>query len=202
MDNKVQELANKIYQEGVQKASSEAEEILTKAQSQSEKILCDAKEQATRLVQDAEKKAAEVKENAEAELRLGTNQAIEALRTQVTDMINEQVIKTSIDKAFADPALLYGIVKDMATQWAKGQDVVVKTEDAAKLEEFFKNEIKETLEHGIRIDQVSGKAHSFEIMPQNGSYKVVVGKEAFAEYFKDFLRPKLRAFLFGNTQEQ
>lgn len=201
MDNKVQELANKIYQEGVQKAASEADEILKKAQAQSEKLLSDAKEQAMRLVQDAEKKATEVKDNAEAELRLGTSQAVEALRTQVTDMINEQVVKTSIDKAFADPTMLYHIVRDMANQWAQGQDVLIKTDDAEKLEAFFKSEVKDALSHGVRIEQVAGRSHAFEIQPQNGSYKVVVSKEAFVEYFKDFLRPKLRAFLFGTTQE-
>ncbi len=202
MDNKVQELANKIYREGVQKASSEAEDILKNARAQSEKILSEARAQAERLVSDAEKKANEVKENSEAELKLGTGQSVEALRTQITDIINDRVVRASVDKAFADPKVLYGVVMTMAEQWAKDQSVVIRTEDAQNLEAFFKSETKEILDRGVRIEQVNGHAHTFEISPQGGSYKVVIGKEAFVEYFKEFMRPKLRAFLFdGGRQE-
>lgn len=202
MDNKVQELADKIYREGVQKATSEADAILKNAKAQSDKMVAEAKEAAERIVREAQQQAQEVKENAEAELKLSTNQAIESLRTQVTDMINSRAVAAAVDKSFADPSVLYSVVQTLAEQWSREQAVVIRTEDADKLEAYLRQEAKLAMDSNVRIEQVNGHAHTFEIAPQNGAYKVVVGKEAFVEYFKEFMRPKLRSFLFESSDRQ
>ena len=48
MQNKLQELTDKLYQEGLSKGKEEGERILAEAKAQAEKILAEAKAQALR----------------------------------------------------------------------------------------------------------------------------------------------------------
>ncbi len=63
MENKLQELTNKLYQEGLAKGKDQAEEIIAKAKEEAEAIVKKAKKEATWMVERAEKEAAEHKEN-------------------------------------------------------------------------------------------------------------------------------------------
>ena len=43
MENKIQELTDKIYREGVEKGNEEAQRLVSEAQAQAEKLIEDAK---------------------------------------------------------------------------------------------------------------------------------------------------------------
>ncbi|EJW90202.1 ATP synthase subunit E, partial [gut metagenome] len=46
MENKIQELTDKIYREGVEKGNVEAQKLIEKAQEDAKKILADARKEA------------------------------------------------------------------------------------------------------------------------------------------------------------
>ena len=58
MENKIQELTDKLYREGVEKGNAEAEKIIAAAKEQAQQILKEAQEQAEEIQVKAEKKAA------------------------------------------------------------------------------------------------------------------------------------------------
>ena len=70
MDNKIQELTEKIYNEGVEKGKEEAQRIVNEAKETEKKMLVEAHKQADQILADAKKSAQELKNNTEAELKL------------------------------------------------------------------------------------------------------------------------------------
>ena len=75
MENKIQELTDKIYREGVEKGNEEAQRLVSEAQAQAEKLIEDAKKQAESILAEAKKSADELNENTKSELKLFAGQS-------------------------------------------------------------------------------------------------------------------------------
>ena len=75
---KIQELTEKLYREGVEKGQAEASRIIEEAKQQASQILAEAREQAQGIEAQAQKKAAELNANTKSELKLYTGQAMSA----------------------------------------------------------------------------------------------------------------------------
>ena len=71
MQNKLQELTDKLYNEGLSKGRQEGEAILNEARSQAEEIISKARAEAARITADAEKEASELKAKVESDLKNG-----------------------------------------------------------------------------------------------------------------------------------
>ena len=89
---KIQELTEKIYREGVEKGQAEAERIIEEGRQKAADIVNEAKKQAEALLAQAKKQAVEVDTNTKNELKLYTNQALNALKSEVAVL---KLIKTS-----------------------------------------------------------------------------------------------------------
>ena len=96
MDIKIQELTEKIYKEGVEKGNEEAGRIIAEANAQKESILSEAEAEAKRIVAAAEKQASELKKNTEAELKLFASQSVEALKSEVVNLITGKVTSSNV----------------------------------------------------------------------------------------------------------
>ena len=68
MENKLQELTQKLYNEGVEKANTEAEKIIADAKSEADKLKQVAEKDAQKIIADAEQKSVEIKKNVDASL--------------------------------------------------------------------------------------------------------------------------------------
>ena len=90
---KIQELTEKILREGVEKGQAEADRIIQQAKEQAEQILQDARQQAQEITAQAQKKADETAANTRSELKMYTSQAISALKSEVTNVLTDGVVK-------------------------------------------------------------------------------------------------------------
>ena len=84
MENKIQELTDKIYREGVEKGNEEAQKLIVKAQEEAQKIVENAQKEADSIVAAARKSADELAENTKSELKLFAGQAVNALDRKST----------------------------------------------------------------------------------------------------------------------
>ena len=144
----------------------------------------------------AEKQVAELKKNTEAELKLFASQSVEALKSEISDLITGEVVSTNINAAVADPAFMQKVILELVKNWPKGEFLSIQTSDAETLRSYFESNAKALLDKGCKIEKVNGKKASFAIVPADGSYKVTFGEEEFVEFFKEFLRPQLVDMLF------
>ncbi len=193
--NKIQELTEQLLREGVEKGNQQAADIVAQAEAKKAEILAAAQKQADDMLAAARKQAEELDKNTKAELKLFANQALEALKSEVINLLNGKVVSDSMDKTLtADfmPKLILTFVQN----WATKGELVIETADADALSAYFKKEAVDVLNAGLSIKQVNGLATDFVLSAADGSYKIQLGKQDFVEYFKEFLRPKLVEMLF------
>ena len=193
---KIQELTDKIRREGVEKGQEEAAQIIAQAKEQAAKIVADAKVQAEAIAAQAKKAAAELDQNTKSELKLYMGQAINALKSEITNIISDKVVAESVKKLTDDKDFLGKFTVALATEWAKQGDIVISSADAEGLKTYFAREAKALLDKGVKIEKVNGRQTLFTVEPADGSYRVDFGKEELEIYFKNFLRPQLIEMLF------
>lgn len=193
---KIQELTEKIYREGVEKGQQEAEHLVAEAKKQAQDIIAKAKEQADAIEEQAKKKAAELDKNTKNELKLYTGQALNALKSEVVNVLTDKVVADSVATLTADKDFLGKLAVTLAEKWSDDAPAIISSSDAESLKSYFMQNAKALLDKGVKIEQVNGIQSLFTIQPADGSYKVQFGKDEFEAYFKAFLRPQLVEMLF------
>lgn len=193
---KLEEITNKIYAEGVEKGNQEAQEIIAKAKEEAKQIVEKAKLEALDQLQKAQQKAAELDANTKSELKMFTEQSLNALKTQVTDLVNGKIVEDSVKAATADAKFMQGIIAKMAESMAKDGNVVIDAKDAEALKKYFAANAKGLLDKGVAINEVKGLKTDFQLKAAKGGYKLSFGDAEFVAYFKEFLRPQLVELLF------
>lgn len=195
MDQKIQELTEKIYQEGVEKGKAEAERIIEEARQQEKQILKNAQEQADSILEKARKQAVELDENTKSELKLFARQSVDALKSEITNLITGNIAEKAVKTALSDKEFMQKLILNIAQQFAEG-DCIIQTTDAESLQAYIAKNAQELMNTKIKIEQVNHIKTNFVLMPGDRSYKINFGEEEFVNYFKDFLRPQLINMLF------
>lgn len=198
MENKIQELTDKIYQEGVQKGNQEAQKLIKNAQEEAKKIVEEAQKEANSILAKAQKNADETTENTKSELKLYANQSVNALKSEIASVLNKEIVSKTVKDFVQDKEYLNKFIVELASNWSDKEAITISTADAESLKLYFASKAKDLLDKGVKIEQVNGMKTLFSISPADGSYKINFGEEEFENYFKSFLRPQLVEMLFQN----
>lgn len=196
MNNKLQELTDKIYNEGVEKGNEEAAKIIAQAESKAKAIIEEATKKAQEITTLAQTKAAELDKNTRSELKLFAQQAVNVLKTEITDLLSDKISSDSVKAATTDKAFMQGIIVNLCEQWVKNDTVCIETKDAKALEAYFQANAKHLLNSGVSIKEANGIKTDFAVTLTKGGYKMTFGDAEFIAYFKEFLRPQLVEMLF------
>ena len=175
MDSKIQELTDKLLNEGVEKGKEKAQEIISQAKEQDAKAL---------------------DHNTKAELKMFCGQAVSALKTEIADVVTDNVVKQAVKEVVDDKKFMQEFMLKLAEKWGAQEDIVISAQDAEALKAVFAKKAKALLDKSVKIQQVNGKDTLFTVEPADGAYKVNFGNEEFEDYFKSFLRPQLVEMLF------
>ncbi len=195
MENKVQEITEKIYREGVEKGQAEAQKIVEAAEAEKATLLKKAQQEAEKIIADAKKSAEDLSKNTQSELQLYAGRAVEALKSEITNLVTGSIVDNAV-KETVNNEWLQKLMLTLATDWVTKENVVIQTTDANALTQYFSKQAKDLLNKGVKIEQVNGKSAGFAIMPAEKGYKVQFGEDEFSAYFKEFLRPQLVEMLF------
>ena len=190
MENKIQELTDKIYREGVEKGNTEAQKLIANAQDEAKKIVEDARKEAEAIVAASRKSADELAENTKSELKLFAGQAVNALKSEIATLVTDKIVNADVKAFAADKDYLNAFIVALASKWSVNEPIVISTADADGLKKYFAAQAKALLDKGVKIEQVNGNKTLFTVSPADGSYKVNFGEEEFMNYFKEFLRPQ------------
>ncbi len=196
MENKIQELTDKLYREGVEKGTQEAEKLIANAQDEAKKIIENAHKQAESILADSRKSADELEENTKSELKLFAGQAVNALKSEIATLVTNKIVEAPVKEFAGNKDFLNAFIVALASKWSVDEPIVISVADAESLKKYFAANAKKLLDGGVRIEEVNGIKTLFTISPADGSYKVNFGEEEFMNYFKEFLRPQLVEMLF------
>lgn len=193
---KIQELTDKLYREGVEKGAAEGRRLVEQAQEEAGRLIDEARKESDSIVAQAFRKAQEMEANTRSELRLYAGQALEALKSEIVNVISDKLVKEAVGSFIDDKDFMGKFMVTLAQHWTKDEGVTISASDAGALTDYFKAHAKALLDRGVKIEKVNGRKASFSVAPADGSYKVNFGEAEFEAYFKDFLRPKLIEMLF------
>jgi V/A-type H+-transporting ATPase subunit E len=194
--NTLQELTEKIYAEGVEKGKTEAAELVAKAQEEAKAIIAAAEKEANDKRAAAEAKAHELDKNTRAELKLYAEQSVNAIKTEVTNLLTDKIAADSVKAATADKVFMQKLIADLAAQLAQNGEVRIEAKDAEALKKYVAGNLKTLLDKGLKIEEVKGQKTDFAIVPEKGGYKLTFGDNELIEYFKEYLRPQIQELLF------
>ena len=192
----ISELTDKIYAEGVEKGNAEAKQIVAKANEQAEEIVAKANAKAKAIVDAAQTQAADLDKKTRAELKLYAEQSVNAVKTEIVNLLADKIAADSVKAATADAKFMQGLIAKLAEQMVKNGEVLIETKDAEALKKYFTANAKGLLEKGVKISEVKGIKTEFTIQPAKGGYKLAFGDAEFIAYFKEMLRPQLVEMLF------
>ena len=190
------ELTDKIYAEGVEKGNAEAQQIVEKANAKAADIISEAEKKAASLIATAEHNAADLDKKTRAELKLYAEQSVNAVKTEIVNLLADKIAAESVKAATADAKFMQRLIAKLADQLSKDGDVLIEAKDAEALKKYFAANAKGLLDKGVKIAEVKGIKTDFTIQPAKGGYKLAFGDAEFIAYFKEMLRPQLVEMLF------
>jgi V/A-type H+-transporting ATPase subunit E len=199
--DKLQELTQKLYEEGLAKGKQDGEALLQKAQSEAEGIVKQAQEEAEAILAKARKDAEDFKVKVEGDVKMAAQQAVQATRTDIENLVVSKVVDGTVDKALANEDYLKGIITAVAQKFSADEPAdlsLILPESLKKsLEPFVKNELGKLLGKGVDASFSKKVAGGFKIGPKDGGYFVSLTDDTFKDLIGSYLRPATKKLLFG-----
>ena len=199
--DKLQELTQKLYEEGLAKGKQDGEALLQKAQSEAEGIVKQAQEEAEAILAKARKDAEDFKVKVEGDVKMAAQQAVQATRADIENLVVAKVVDGTVDKALANEDYLKGIITAVAQKFSADEPAdlsLVLPENLRKsLEPFVKNELGKLLGKGVDATFSKKVAGGFKIGPKDGGYFVSLTDDTFKDLIGSYLRPATKKLLFG-----
>ncbi len=201
MQNKLQELTDKLYLEGLSKGKAEGEKLLEDARKQAEAIVAKAKEEAAAITEAAEKAAADLGAKVKSDLKMASAQCLQATRKDIENVIVAGMEAPKVSSALADVAFVKEIIRAAASRFdaqeASDLELVLPENLKAELKPWVENELSAALKAGVRASFSKNVGSGFTIGPADKGWFVSFTGETFDALIAEYLRPVTRKLLFG-----
>ena len=199
--DKLQELTQKLYNEGLSKGKEEGQAILAKAQEEAQAIVKKAQEEAQAILAQAQKEAQDYKIKVEGDVKMASIQALQATRAGIENLIVAKAVDAPVKEALSNATFLKGIIEAVAKNFSAQEStdiaLVLPEKLQKELEPFVKDEVAKSLGKGVEASFSKKVSGGFKIGPKDGSYFISLTDESFQELIGDYLRPTTKAILFG-----
>lgn len=201
MSNKLQELTDRLYNEGLSRGREEGELLLANARKEADEILAAARREAESIVKDARENADKLRSKAESDIRMALEQSLQATRKDIEDLLLNSVCADKVSAALKDEDLIKEMIMSVASRFDSGEtedlSLVLPEELRSKLEPWVASELKKALGKKVEASFSKKISGGFTIGPKDGSWYVSFSDETFRELICEYLRPVTRKLLFG-----
>ena len=201
MQNKLQELTDKLYNEGLSKGKQEGEELLAKAKVQADEIIAKAQAEAAQIVAAAQKQAEEIKTKTASDVKMAATQSIAAtkkdIETLVVSKMTDEAVKNTLTSADYVKDLIKAIAEKFTTDGPVDLTLILPESLKKELEPFVTKELAKVLNAGVEASFSKKVSGGFQIGPKNGGYFVSFTEETFNQLISEYLRPTTKKLLFG-----
>ena len=200
-NNKLQELTQKLYNEGLERGRAEAERLVAEAKESAAKIIAEAKAEAEAIAKAAEDRAEDIAKNAMADIALAGRQAMTKVKAELAEAVIMKTTGAAVKAATADSAFVKDMLLAMANNWTSSTvDVSLKAllpeEKRAELDAVMQAGAAELAKAGIEVGYTKDIKTGFKLGEKNGGYYIAFTDESFDALFKEYLREKVSNILF------
>ena len=199
-NSKLQELTDRLFQEGLEKGRAEADNLVAEAKNKAQQIVAEAEAKAKQILAAAEDKAADMEKNAMTEISLAGKQAVAKIKSEIETLVVAKSTGAAVKSANLDPSF----IKDMLLAVAKGWNNGAKAELSALLPEAKKAELGEAIEasakallaEGIEVGFSADVKSGFKVGEKGGGYYISFSDESVEALLGGYLREKVAQLLF------
>ena len=208
MTDRIEEITQKIYNEGITKAKDDAEQLLAQAKKKADAIIQSAKKTQEEIIRDAQKKAEEERNRNQAELQLAARQFISQLKQQITALITTAQVATPVNEAFNDSDFIKKVILTLIEKWdpkaRENMDLQLRLppDDQKQLTAFLQSKATEATNNGVEISGDPKLKSGFRIGPKDGSYLISFTAQDFANYFKQYFKEGTKKLLFDAIETE
>ncbi|MCR5519260.1 MAG: hypothetical protein K6F21_02915 [Bacteroidales bacterium] len=201
MQNKLQELTEKLYQEGLVKGKEEGEALLAQAKKQAADIVAEAEKKAAAINAKAEKDAADLRSKVESDLKMAASQCLQATKKDIENLVVGKIEESKVSESLKDGAFIKEIIRKVAEKFnadeAADLVLVLPESQKAELEPWVAGELSKALKGGVQASFSKKVSGGFTIGPKDGGWFVSLSEQTFNELIAEYLRPVTRKLLFG-----
>ncbi|WP_295939334.1 hypothetical protein [uncultured Alistipes sp.] len=202
MENKLQQLTKKLYDEGLEKGRAEADRLVAEAKKEAAQVVADAHAEAEQIVKKAQVKAEDVEKNTMTEISLAGKQAAAKIKSEIASMIVAKSTAAGVKEAVLDPAFIKQMLLSVAKNW-NGADAgkielkaLLPEGERAKLDAAFADSTKELLAAGIEVGYSKEVKTGFKVGAKDGGYYISFSDADFDALLGEYLREKVTDMLF------
>lgn len=202
MENKLQELTRKLYDEGLEKGRADAEKLVSDARAEAQKIVSEAEAQAAEIVRKAQTKAEDVEKNTLTEISLAGKQAVSKIKSELASLIVAKSIGEGVKAAALDATFLSEMLVSVAKNWngadsGKVELQALLPEDArAQLDAAFAKSAKTLLDAGVEVGWSKEVKTGFKVGAKDGGYYISFTDADLEALLGEYLRDKVYQLLF------
>ena len=201
MQNKLQELTDRLYNEGLSKGKQEGEELLAKAKVKADEMIAKAKAEAAQIVAAAQKQADEIKTKTASDIRMASTQSLAAtkkdIETLVVGKMTDEAVKKTLSSADFVKDIIKAVAEKFTTDGPVDLELILPETLKADLEPFATKELAKILGAGVEASFSKKVSGGFRIGPKEGGYFVSFTEDTFNELISEYLRPATKKLLFG-----
>jgi len=202
---KIEELTHKIYEEGIEKAKKQEQELLEAARREADRIVAEARSKAEENAERMKQEAAQSKAVLDRELKLAGGLALAQVKQRITDCLVDAVLPDSVASALDDPAFMEQLILEVARRWDFGRtnvdiSMVLPQDTQRSMSGQFAAKMQQLLDRGIEVTFSDSLKSGFRIVPKDGSYRISFEETSFIAFFRDFLREGTRKTLFPHDE--
>ncbi len=211
MENKLEQLTQKLYDEGLAKGRKDAEKLVAEAESKAARLVKDAESRAQNIVSEAETKAEELRKNTLSEVALAARQAVAQIKDEISSLIVARSIASGVHSAGLDPDFIKQMLLEVAHGWSRNADgdsssggkvsleVLLPEARRKELDAAFSQSASELLAAGIEVGYSPEVRTGFRVGTKDGGYYIGFSDENLEALLSAYLRPGTSKLLFDKA---
>jgi len=200
-NDKLQQLTDRLYSEGLAKGREEGEKILESSRKQAQQILDEAKKEALKIVSEANEQAQKTAVKSVSDIKMASAQALDQTKAGIENVIQAKAVDEKVASALGETAFIKEIISQVAqrfsTETSDDLALILPESTKAQVEDYIKVELTKAIGRGIEVSADKKLKAGFCIGPRDGGYYVSFSDETFAQLIREYLRPATRKILFG-----
>lgn len=202
MENKLQALTDKLYQDGLSKGKEEGERLLQEAKAQASRIVESAQEQAKEIVEKARKEAEDLKNNTLTEIKITSRQMISTLKEEVENHLMQRSLAPALHSAMEQVEFVQlVIVKAMecfkpAEHNGLSLELLLPEDYRNRFDKFLEGQLGADLKAGLEVKFDGELKGGFKIVNKTEGYQFSFTEEDFMALFEEYARPRIKQLLF------
>ena len=202
MQDKLQQLTEKLYNEGLAKGKQAAESLRKSAKEESEKMIASAAEECRLMKEKTEKECSDLRLKAEGDIKTASRQALSQIKQDIESAVKMEAVSAPVKEALSSSEFMQSIIKTVVSAFGAGKDatsldLVLPEAMKENLSGFLKGELASSFAKGLDVNFSKDLGAGFRISQKGSGYFIDFTDDSFEKIIAEYIRPKTRKLIFG-----